>query len=244
MTHRIAISLFTLLVPAVAAGPLVAQQGEEDRRPGVAVMRFDRGGSHGPGAEAEDFEGLEVGLQQMLLTELSQNPELRVVERGRINELVREQGLVDEGRVDPSTAARIGQMVGARYMVIGSFFEIVGEMRIDLRVVDVETSEIVATAGQADERARMLGLLVGLADEVAESVDLPPLPDDVREAREEQAEEVPIEGITEYSHALMLIDEGSREEGLESLERVVERFPQWSEAKQVLEEERAAAGQA
>ena len=56
-----------------------------------------------------------------VLTELSQNPELRIVERERIAELTEEDGLVDQGLVDPSTAAEIGRLVGARYMVMGSF---------------------------------------------------------------------------------------------------------------------------
>lgn len=236
----VGIPLAAFFVGATLAGPLRAQ--DVDDRPGVAVMRFDNGGSHGPGAEAEDFEALEVGLQQMLLTELSQNPELRVVERARIAELRREQGLADEGVVDPTTAARIGRVVGARYMVLGTFTDLFGEMRIDLRVVNSETSEVIATAGSQRPRSETLGLLVELANRVSTSVDLPALPDELREAREEEAEAVPPEGFSEYSHALMLIDEGFREEGMESLERVVERFPEWDEPRRVYEEERGASG--
>ena len=238
MGHRIILPA-ALALAAFAALPAAAQNGDD--RPGIAVMRFDNGGSHGPEAEPEDYEALEVGLQQMLLTELSQNPELRVIERGRLNELTREQGLAEEGVVDPSTAADLGRVVGARYMVIGSFADLFGTMRVDLRVLDVETSEVVATAGTQKPRDETLELLVELADDVAESVELPPLPRAVREAREEQAEAVPPEGITEYSHALMLLDEGYREEGLASLERVVEKFPEWSEPREMYETERAAA---
>lgn len=237
MSYRIIAAIATLTM-AVAA-PLHAQEAQADDRPGIAVMRFDNGGSHGPDAEAEDYDALEVGLQQMLLTELSQNPELRVVERGRLNELVREQGLAEEGTVDPATAARLGRVVGARYMVIGSFTDVFGTMRVDLRVLDVETSEVLSTAGNQKPRTELLGLLVELADRVSTSVDLPPLPKAVRKEREKKATTVPPEGITQYSHALMLIDEGFREEGLESLERVVERFPDWQEARQVYDEELA-----
>ena len=71
----------------------VAGQDETDRRPGIAVMQFENAGSHGDDAEAEDFAALEVGLQIMLTTELSQNGALRLVERSAIQNLLAEQDL-------------------------------------------------------------------------------------------------------------------------------------------------------
>ena len=214
---------------------------ERDDRPGLGVMRFDNGGSHGPEAEAEDYDALEVGLQQMLGVELAQNPELRIVERGRIADITRELGLVDQGMVDASTAAEVGRLVGARYMVIGQFTDLFGTMRMDVRVVDTETSEWVTSTRVQGEREETLQLLVDMADQLASGLELPSLPDEVREQREEEAEEVPPEGFREYSRALMLIDQGFEEEGMQSLERVVERFPDWDEPKQTLEKERSSA---
>jgi TolB-like protein len=228
--------LFVAAALAVLPGHLLAQA---DNRPGVAVMRFDNGGSHGPEAEAEDYDALEVGLQQMLLTELSQNPELRTVERSRIADITREQGLADQGLVDPSTAAEIGRLVGARYMVMGSFTDLFGDMRLDVRVVDTESGEIVASGAVQDEREETLTMLVQLADDIATKVDLPPLPGNVRDEREEEAQSVPDEGFKQYSRALMLIDEGFEEEGIQTLERVVQTFPDWKEPGRELEQIRS-----
>src|SRR5690606_12043859 len=58
-----------------ARGP--GQGQEADRRPGIAVLPFENGGVIGP--DKEDFEPLTVGIQQMLLTELAQNPAVRIV---------------------------------------------------------------------------------------------------------------------------------------------------------------------
>ena len=69
-----------LVVPAAAIG--------QDTRPGVAVWAFENGGSYGQ--DAEDFEALRVGLQQILITELARNGSMRVVERSRLNELIQE----------------------------------------------------------------------------------------------------------------------------------------------------------
>ena len=87
-----------LLLPAAIAAQ------NTDSRPGLAVFPFTNGGSFGP--DKEDLAALEVGIQQMLLTELAQNANLRVVERSQLRAILDEQGLVTAGRVDPNTAAR------------------------------------------------------------------------------------------------------------------------------------------
>ncbi len=225
----------------VSAPGLAAQDSAAaDTRPGVAVLRFDNGGSHGPGAEAENFDALGVGLQQMLLTELGQNSGLRIVERGRIADLIQELNLQENDRlVDPATALQVGRLVQAHYVVLGSFADIFGQVRIDARIVDVETGEWETGAKEQGPRTEILTLIVDLADQLTRSVDLPPLPQQVKEEREEQSKQVPPEAFTEYSLALKLLDEGFRDEGMEQLDRVVDKFPDWEEPRQTLEKERS-----
>lgn len=204
----------------------------QDNRPGVAVMPFDNGGSHGDAAEAEDFEALEIGLQQMLLSELSQSTALRVVERGRIQELLQEQDLLAEGRVDAATAARIGQIVGARYMVLGGFVDLFGDFHMNARIVDVETSEIIASRQVRDRREMIYDLLVDLAAGITEGVDLEPLPADQREARKER--EIPPDAITLFSRAQVYQDAGRTEQAITLYRQITQDFPQMEEAEQAL----------
>jgi hypothetical protein len=129
-------------------------------------------------------------------------------------------------------------------MVMGSFTDLFGDMRLDVRVVDTESGEIVASGAVQDEREETLTMLVQLADDIAQKVDLPALPDNVRDDREEEAQSVPDEGFKQYSRALMLIDEGFEEEGIQTLERVVQTFPDWKEPGRELEQirSRSSAG--
>jgi TolB-like protein len=225
------VPVIALMTALTGALPPVAH-GQDDPRPGIAVMPFDNGGSHGSGAEAEDFEALEVGLQQMLLTELAQNTSLRVVERGRIRELLQEQDLLEEGRVDPATAARIGQIVGARYMVLGGFVDLFGDFNMNARIVDVETSEIVSSRQVRDRREMIYDLLVDLAAGITEGVDLPPLPVEQREARKER--EIPPDAITLFSRAQVYEDAGRTEQAITLYRRITEEFPEMEEAEQAL----------
>ena len=238
--RSVALALAFLVAVTVPVGAQEAAEAE-DTRPGIAVMPLLNGGSHGPDAEEEDFEALEIGLQQILLTELSQNPEFRTVERQRLNEITREFGLADQGLVDPSTAAQVGNLVGARYMVFGGFTDVFGEMALNIQVVDVETGEYVAARSAQGQREQTLTLLIDLADQIAEAVDLPPLPDEVRDAREEQVEPVTPAGLQKYSRALKLIDAGLVEEGRQALVEVQSDFPEWEEPRLALERTPAAS---
>ncbi len=212
---------------AVTAPVPVAGQ---DTRPGIAVFTFENGGSYGQ--DKEVFDALQVGLQQMLITELATNQAIRVVDRSRIKDLLAEQDLGAAGRVDANTAARIGRLVGARYVVLGGFIDFYGDFRIDARVVNVETSEIVKPVKVQDKRDRLYSLVVSLAGQLTRDLNLPPLP---RQAMEErQAREVPTEALTLYSRALLYADRGDNNRAIELYNRAIEVFPDYTEAKEAL----------
>lgn len=228
-------SLFALGLLAVLGASLAGPLAAQDSRPGVAVMRFDNGGSYGQ--DAENFAALEVGLQQMLTTEFAQNPGLRVVDRSRINALIQEQDLGATGRVDAATAARVGQIVGARYVVLGGFVDFYGDFRLDLRVVNVETSEIVRVERVQKKREDLYEIVVEAAVNLTRNLNLPALPAQVREARETR--EVPAEAITFYTRGLLYAERGQTERAAELFARAKEVFPQYTEVDQALQQLRS-----
>ena len=81
---------------------------------------------------------LGFGLADLLMSDLSKSPELRLVERVQTNAILRELSLVDEGVVDPRQAPRVGRLVGARRILIGDAARSAGgNIRLSARVVDV-----------------------------------------------------------------------------------------------------------
>lgn len=220
----------TLTLTGWAAALSLAAAEAQDTRPGIAVLAFENGGSYGQDKEA--FDALQVGLQQMLITELSTNQALRVVERGRIKQLLEEQDLAAAGRVDANTAARIGKLVGARYVVLGGFIDFYGDFRIDARIVNVETGEIVRVEKVSDRRDRLYSLVVNLAGQLTKGLNLPPLPREAMEQR--QSREVPTEALTLYSRALLYQDRGDTQRAVELFSRAIEVFPDYTEAKEAL----------
>jgi len=217
--RAVAIISFLLSLPAIAAA--------QDTRPGFAVFPFANGGSVGP--DREDLSDLSVGFQQMLMTELSQNTALRVIERGMLRQLIEEQDLGGSGRVDPNTAARIGKIVGAKFALLGGFVDSFGTMRLDARIVDVETSEIVKAEAVRGKREDLYDLLVDLSGRVTSGVNLPPLPAEVRKAR--QARKIPDAAAVLYSRALVYEDGGRMDRARELYAEITQKFPEMTEAR-------------
>lgn len=222
--------LAVALALGLAMGASVATAQSQDTRAGIAVLPFDNGGSYGE--DAEVFDALQVGMQQMVMSELAQHANLRVVDRSQLRALIEEQDLGASGRVDAGTAARLGRLVGARYMVAGSFIDFYGDFRIDARIISVETGEIVNVAQVRDNRQELYRLVVDLGNAIIEDVNLPPLPADVRESR--ASREIPTDAMTLYSRALFYQDRGLTDRAIELFRRVESEFPQMTEATEAL----------
>jgi len=128
--------------------------------------------------------GVGWELSGMLSNELASTGDFTVVERAKLEPVLREQDLSAAGRVSQGTAAELGKITGAQYLVLGtvSAFETntsntggglsfggisiggsKGEayMAIDLRVVDTTTSEIVH-ARTVEGRASKGGISLGI----------------------------------------------------------------------------------
>lgn len=81
---------------------------------------------------------LGFGLADLLMGDLSRSPEIRLVERIQTNAMLKELNMVDEGVTDPRTAPRVGKLIGARRLLLGSATLVGGNtVRLDARLVDV-----------------------------------------------------------------------------------------------------------
>jgi len=81
------------------------------------------------------------------------------------------------GKIDNRTAARIGKLLGARYLVLGTYFDAMGSFRADARLVDVETGQIVKSIGANGKAEDFIALEQMLADGLCKAAgQLPPPP--------------------------------------------------------------------
>jgi TolB-like protein len=120
--------------------------------PTIAVLYLDYSG------QDEELAQLRKGLAQMLVTDLSANPRLSLVERLQLEAVLAELKLGQTRQIDRQSAAKVGKLLGARYLVMGGYFELAGSLRVDVRVVDVETGALVKGFGVTGKGDDFLGL--------------------------------------------------------------------------------------
>lgn len=220
-------SLVTLLALAVGFALVAAPARAQDTRPGIAVLPFDNSGSYGQ--DKENFDALQKGIAGMLISELAANPAARVVERTQIQSLLDEQNLGAGGRVDPQTAAKIGKLVGARYVITGTFIDFYGDFRVDLRLVNGETGEIIKVESDRMQRDHLFDIIRSLATRLMKDVNLPPLPKNVSDQR--MSRQVPTEALTYYSRALLYQDRGQKDKAIDMYNKALAVFPEYAEAQ-------------
>ena len=155
-TRRQMLCAATTLTFAVSCvlGPAVAEaQSTEKVR--VAVMNFENNSTW-------SYWGDNLGkaAADELVTQLFQTGSFSVIERAQLDALLAEQNLGASGRVDQSTAARIGQLLGVQLILTGSItqfsiertsggFRSLGasvsraESIVDVRMVNTTTGEIM-----------------------------------------------------------------------------------------------------
>jgi len=96
------------------------------------------------------FNNLGPAARNQIDTEFSENPLLSskfsVIERDKLNLVLKEQGLAQTGAVDPATAAKVGKLLGVKYIVLGG----VDKFKIDNTGGGIAKFGISAHVVQAD----------------------------------------------------------------------------------------------
>lgn len=229
---RLATGTLTLALAALVVSALPAQQrapAAQDARPGLGVLDFEIGATIGQ--DPDDYQALRRGLASMTINELAANNSIRVVERAQLQQILQEQNLGREGRVDPSTQAQIGRLIGAKYMVTGTLYDVRGDVRIDARLFDVETSQIVRTFRVTGRLDNVFELVTNLSTQLLANQSLPPLQRGAMEEHRQANPAPPTQAVMAYSRAVLYADRGDNERAVEQYRRALQVFPAYTQAK-------------
>ncbi len=140
--RTIATLLFTLafaassLLSSAEAAPKARNSKARNSKPRVAVLYFDH-----LGTDAE-LRFLRKGLTQMLITDLSDGDDLVVVERTDLEMVIQELNLGKSKFISRRTANKIGRMLGAQYLITGSYNNFRGTLHITAKLIDVELTTV------------------------------------------------------------------------------------------------------
>ena len=233
-----ALAMATTMMQTV---PAAAQDSAEDTRPTVAVMYFTNGAI---GSAHAELEPLRKGIADMLVTELASNPRIRVVERDQLQKLLEEQNLSRTDNIDPTTAVKLGRVLGAGHMIFGTYVtDFKNNMRLDVRAVDVETSRIVYTETVTDKTDNFMAMISRIADKANSGMRLPEMPRQARDASSDRARKLPFQVAMLYSRAIAEQDRGNTAGAVELYRAVIQKFPEYEPAERALKKLRSSSSE-
>lgn len=142
------------------SAPPAGSQAEASGKPRIAVISFAAPGMSYSAEEIEDI------LLSHIEAEIGRTGRFSVVNRSRLDQVLQEQRLSLSGFIDPSTAVRVGQLVGAKGLVYGQIVRADVETSTDKNGKVHKTAKVGLSASIVDAETGAL-----LASEVVEGAD-------------------------------------------------------------------------
>lgn len=136
----------------------------------IGVVEFENKTAYGQ-------KRLGEAASDILITELVKSGKFIVVEREKLDKVMAEQKLQQQGNIDPQTAVKLGQILGLEAIVVGVVSEFgvkkegsdyllaqskqqVAEVSVDIRVIDVQTGQVIlADSGKGITRSKKASFL-------------------------------------------------------------------------------------
>lgn len=178
------------LLAAIAAASQSAD-AQAKRRPRLAIMDFDYATVQTT-TSAIFGTNIDVGkgIRDLLVNDLVKDGTYSIIERAAMDKILAEQNFSNSNRADPTSAAKIGKLLGIDAMVIGSITEFGNEtqkknfgggggnwggfgvggighsksnanVRISARIVNIDTAEILGVADGFGQSSRSSTSLLG-----------------------------------------------------------------------------------
>ncbi|MDO8734540.1 MAG: CsgG/HfaB family protein [Elusimicrobiota bacterium] len=131
----------------------------------IAVLNFKNNSPN------KNWNYIESAVAEIFTSNLAGNSDFRVVEREKLNKILEEQKLNQSGIVDEVAAVKIGKILGATEIVLGSITQLGKTIVISARLIKVETGEIYAGETVNGEKEEELPEMVKkLSDKIVTSL--------------------------------------------------------------------------
>jgi hypothetical protein len=142
------------LLAVLASGKLIAQ-GYDQQLQGVckalSIRLISQGKTTAAVVDFTDLNGSVTALGRFVAEELSgclvsATTDLQVIERLRLGAVLKEQKLGETPVIDPATAKKLGEIVGAQAIITGTLTPFGESVRLSVRALDVATARVIGAA--------------------------------------------------------------------------------------------------
>ncbi|MDP3428565.1 MAG: CsgG/HfaB family protein [Humidesulfovibrio sp.] len=191
----------TVLLAVCCAIPKLAT-AQEAQPTTLAVLPFENNAV----TDHQAYAPLSQGLAAMLITDLKMaGTSLKVIERAQVAALLKEIALGQTGMIDAGTAVQAGRLLGAQAIAFGSFMVLGNDVRLDARIIKVETSECILGASIMGKKDEFMKMERQLAEKIAASLKTTLAP-----PASGPAARGGMDAALLYSRALEALDKGDR----------------------------------
>jgi len=132
----------------------------------IAISYFDNTSGD------KSYDPLIKGMADMLISDLSNIESIKIVEREKLDDLLKEINLGESKFIDNETAQKMGKGLGAQYILTGSFIVMGDAFRIDARLINVESGEIVFSKAVNGNKDTFFDIEKELAKEIISNLEL------------------------------------------------------------------------
>lgn len=196
----------------------------------IAIMEFD---NYSVGKYQEELGFITKGLAEFFETDFAAISDLRVVERDKIDYILKEIELSESGKVEAASAVQVGKLLGAQIMVFGSITQLdARNTRMLVKAVKVETSEILAAvekSGKPDYFKMEKELVIDLAEKLNLTINK-----ETTQIIDENGT-TSADAATLYSRGLYFMDQYDYKQAYEYFKLAYEKDNTFTEAKRKMD---------
>ena len=149
------------------------------------------------------FNPLSKGIADMLITDLSKIPEVNIVEREKLEKLLQEIELGSSKYFDQKTAQKLGKGLGAEAILTGAFLVLDEQLRIDARLVDVASGNILTAESVSGSKDDFFALHAKLVQLLVKELKM-----DYKAGAGTKVKNVTLDAVVDYSTAIDYYDKG------------------------------------
>jgi len=189
-TSILSLAMLAVFSAAIAV-PSADAQAASERKPRIAILDFDYGTVHTYTAAlfGQDID-VGKGISDLLVTDLVKDGTFSIIERKALDKIMSEQNFSNSDRADPTSAAKLGKLLGVDAIVVGTITQFGNETKktniggmgggfggfgiggvghskssanvgVTARLINVDTGEIMAVAEGLGQSSRSSTSLLG-----------------------------------------------------------------------------------
>ncbi|MFZ5562661.1 MAG: tetratricopeptide repeat protein [Thermodesulfobacteriota bacterium] len=170
----------------------------------------------------KNLAAFQKALAAMTISNLSQISSIQVVERLRLQALMEEMALGTTGIVDPKAAPRLGRLLGAEHLIVGTISQ---DIRTDTALASTAKGKVIGNAALTVKRDRFFELPGAIAASVVKMKGIQLNPTEQAAINEGHTKN--IDAVLYYGSALDAMDKADWKTALDFFNKALAADPQF-----------------